>query len=175
MHLAYQGKIIKSRAISASVAHKACTYVGWIWRKRSLNGDTETYTRSLPDLKFRSDLFYRLPPSPPDRFYRLSSSVSEDAGHENLKFRSPLLICEPRNICARVIILRQRHGQGDWRDQRCAWACQVYIPLYVHTLAFFNALSTLMSSVALSFRCRCGKAVAVEIQAPYSGARGART
>jgi hypothetical protein len=128
----------------------------------------------LPDLKFRSDLFYRLSPSPPDRFYRLSSSVSEDAGHENLKFRSPLLICEPRNICARVIILRQRNGQDDWRDQRCAWACQVYIPLYVHTLAFFNGLSTLMSSVALSFRGRCGKAGAVEIQAPYSGARRAQ-
>ena len=122
----------------------------------------------MPDPKFRSDLFYRLSPSPRDRFFRLSKSVFEDAGHENLKFRSPLIICEPRNICARVIILRRRHGQGNWRDQWCAWACRVYIPVYVQTLAFFNGLSTLMPPVAHSFRGRCGKAGAVEIQAPYS-------
>jgi hypothetical protein len=73
-------------------------------------------------------------------------------------FGLPLRIFETRNICARVIILRQRHEQGDWRDQRCAWACQVYIPVYVQTLAFFNGLITLMPSVALPFRCRCGKA-----------------
>jgi hypothetical protein len=43
-----------------------------------------TYTCSLPDPKFRSVLFNRLSTDPRDRFYRLSKSVSEDAGHENL-------------------------------------------------------------------------------------------
>ena len=115
------------------------------------------------DLNFRSTEILDRPVRP--------SVLCHDPTHF---FGLPILIFSPRNICARVIILRQRHGQGDWRDQRCAWACQVYIPLYVHTLAFFNGLSTLMSSVALSFRCRCGKAGAVEIQAPYSGARRAQ-
>ena len=32
------------------------------------------------------------------------------------------------------------------REPRCAWACQVCIPLNVHTLAFFNDLSTRMPS-----------------------------